>query len=182
MYNMGSRTFFFFFFLSTMHSTCLPCPGYLSNSVIVVQWLRSRLHTNHRWLILVSCQIATATAWTINKTEKTLFLFNRVAKMLLVNFPIEQIKQSEQTEKSLLWSFRSYSCGIRGPHDAESCFVSKLLSTLGHASLTVANHHHSLLHCCICMSHSFTEFISGTKTPPKNPYRLYIWTKNFKNC
>lgn len=150
-----------------MHLTCLPFPGYLSSCVIVVQRLRSRLHTNYRWLILVSCQTTITTAWTVNKTEKTLFLFNRVAKMLLVNFTIEQIKQSEQREKSLLWSFRSCSCGIRGPPETESCFVSRLLSVLGHASLMVAAlyHYHSLLHCYICTFHSFTEFIRETKTP-----------------
>lgn len=88
----------FVFSLSTMHSTCLPCPSYLSNCVTVVQRLRSRLHINHRWLILVSCQTATANSWTLKKTEKTLFLFNSVAKMLLVNFTKEQIEWSKCTK------------------------------------------------------------------------------------
>lgn len=153
-----------------MYSTCLPCPGYLCNCV-VVQRLRSRLHP-----ITGNLFQSLTIAWTVSKTRKTLFLFNRVAKLLLDNTTKEEIQQSKQSEKCLLWSFRSCSCGIGGPPDTQSC--SRLLSALGDTSLMAAGtyHRHTLLHSCMCTSNSFMELPGEQKHSQKH----CIWTKNFK--
>lgn len=167
------------FFLSTMHSTCLLCPGYLSNCVIVVQRLRSRLHTNHRWLILVSCQTAIATAWTVNKTEKTLFLFNTVAKMLLVNFTIEQDQAVRTKGKALelqillLWDKRATW------HRQLLCFQAALCTRarIINGSCAIS----SPLFAALLYFHvpQFHGIHQGDKNTPKKSTH-YIWTKNFK--
>lgn len=93
---------------------------------------------------------------------------NRVAKLLLANTIIEETQQSEQSGKSLLWSFRSCSCGVRAPptHKAGPGCPPHWAHVTNGSWNVMLPHSAALLH--IPQLHRTTR---GTKTLPKNPIK-----------